>query len=75
MYEMICDFFGMLRVNPSSPSCRDSDLYGENLMAETAFSVIKRRYGSAVRLSAWYRQFREVVLTTIVYNLKQALKK
>jgi len=52
----------------------DSDLYGQRWMAETAFSAIKRRYGSAVRPSAWYREFRELVLTAAVYNLEQVIK-
>jgi len=52
----------------------DSELYGQHWMAETAFSAIKRRYGSAVGPSAWYRQFRELVLTATVYNLERALK-
>ena len=52
----------------------DSELYGQRWMAETAFSAIKRRYGAAVRPSAWYREFLELVLTAAVYNLEQALK-
>ena len=52
----------------------DSEKYGQRWMAETAFSAIKRRYGSAVGSSAWYRQFRELVLTAAVYNLEQAMK-
>jgi IS5 family transposase len=52
----------------------DSGLYGQRWMAESAFSAIKRRYGSAVGPSAWYRQFRELVLTATVYNLEQAIK-
>lgn len=52
----------------------DSDLYGQRWMAEIAFSAIKRRYGSAVGPSAWYRQFRELVVTAAVYNLEQAVK-
>jgi len=40
----------------------------------TALSAIKYRFGPAVRPSAWYRQFRELVLTVAVYNLEQALK-
>jgi IS5 family transposase len=43
-------------------------------MAETAFSAMRRRFGFAVEPSAWYRQFRELVLTAAVYNLKQAIK-
>ncbi len=52
----------------------DSDLYGQRWMAESAFSAIKRRFGSAVGPSAWYREFRELVLTVTVYKLEQALK-
>jgi IS5 family transposase len=44
-------------------------------MAKTPLSAIKRRYGSAVGPSTWYRQFRELVLTAAVYNLEQAIKK
>ncbi len=43
-------------------------------MAETAFSAINRLFGSAVGPSAWYREFRELVLTVAVYNLEQAIK-
>jgi IS5 family transposase len=42
-------------------------------MAETAFAAIKRRFGAAVRPRAWYREFRELVLTAAVYNLEQAI--
>jgi len=52
----------------------DSRLYGQRWMAESAFSAIKRRYGSAVGPSAWYRQFRELVLTGTVYNHEQAIQ-
>ncbi|WP_225336296.1 IS5 family transposase [Halomicrobium urmianum] len=52
----------------------DSGLYGQRWMAETAFSVIKRRYGSAVRPRAWYREFRALVLTAAVYNLERSIK-
>jgi IS5 family transposase len=52
----------------------DSGLYGQRWMAETAFSAIKRRFGPAVHPRAWYREFRELVLTAAVYNLEQALK-
>jgi IS5 family transposase len=51
----------------------DSDLYGQRWLGETAFSAIKRRFGSAVRPSVWYREFRELILTATVYNLEQAL--
>lgn len=37
-------------------------------MTETAFSATKRRYGSAASSSAWYCEFRELVLTATVYT-------
>ncbi|MDB2294666.1 transposase, partial [Halorubrum ezzemoulense] len=52
----------------------DSELYGQRWMAETAFSAIKRRFGPAVHIRAWYREFRELVVTATVYNLEQSLK-
>ena len=52
----------------------DSDLYGQRWMAKSAFSAIRHRSGSAVRPSAWYGEFRELVLTVAVYNLEQAIK-
>jgi IS5 family transposase len=42
-------------------------------MAETAFSAIKRRFGSAVGLTAWYRQLRQLLLIATVYNLERSL--
>ncbi|SDF04554.1 Transposase DDE domain-containing protein [Halorubrum xinjiangense] len=52
----------------------DSELYGQRWMAETAFSAIKRQFGPAVHSRAWYREFRELVLTAAVYNLEQVFK-
>ena len=40
-------------------------------MTETVNSSVKRSYGSAVRAREWYREFREVVLMCLVYNIKQ----
>lgn len=51
----------------------DSELYGQRWIAETALLAIKRRFGSAAGPSAWYCQFRELVLTATVYNLEQAI--
>jgi IS5 family transposase len=49
----------------------DDDLYGQRAMTETANSSVKRSFGSAVRAREWYREFREVVLMCLVYNIKQ----
>jgi len=41
---------------------------------ETVISVLKRRYGSAVRSRVWWRQFRELVALCLVYNLERAVR-
>ena len=50
------------------------ELYNQRSICEIMNSVIKRSYGSVVRARSWYRQFREITLTTAVYNLELALK-
>ena len=40
-------------------------------MTETPNSSVKRSYCSAVRAREWYREFREIVLLCLVYNIKQ----
>ena len=52
----------------------DYDLYGQRAMTETANSSVKRSYGGAVRAREWYREFREVVLMCLVYNIKRLVK-
>ena len=49
----------------------EDDLYNPRSMAETVNSSVKRSYGSAVRAREWYREFREIVLMCLVYNIKQ----
>jgi IS5 family transposase len=49
----------------------EDDLYNLRSMTETANSLVKRSYGSAVRAREWYREFREVILMCLVYNIKQ----
>ncbi|RQG89381.1 IS5 family transposase [Natrarchaeobius chitinivorans] len=49
-------------------------LYGQRALSETVFSVIKRTLGDAVRARSWYREFREIVLMCVVYNIKRAVK-
>ena len=43
-------------------------------MTETVNSSVKRSHGSAVRAREWYREFREIVLMCLVYNIKQYVK-
>jgi len=40
-------------------------------MTETANSSVKRSYDSAVRAREWFREFREIILMYLVYNIKQ----
>jgi len=49
----------------------EDDLYNQRSMTETVNSSVKRSYGSAVRAREWYREFREIVLMCLVYNIKQ----
>lgn len=52
----------------------EDDLYNQRSVCETMNSVIKRSYGSVVRVRTWYRQFREVTLAAAVYNIKQTVE-
>jgi IS5 family transposase len=52
----------------------DQKLYHRRNLVETVISVLKRRYGSAVRSRVWWRQFRELVAMCVVYNLERAVK-
>lgn len=58
-----------------APNARiDDDLYNQRSMTETANSSVKRSYGSDVRAREWYREFREIVLMCLVYNIKRYIK-
>lgn len=52
----------------------DASGYGKRWMVETAFSTIKRTITTGVRARAWFLQFREVVLTAVVYNISRSHK-
>jgi len=52
----------------------DDELYGQRAMTETVNSSVKRSLGVAVRARAWYREFREMVLMCLVYNIRRAIK-
>jgi IS5 family transposase len=52
----------------------DDDIYGQRSIVETVFSSVKRSLGSALRARSWYREFREVALMCVVYNIKRAVK-
>ena len=52
----------------------DEDLYAQRSMTETVNSAVKRSLGFAVRAREWYREFREIALMCLVYNIKRAVK-
>ncbi|GGM75753.1 hypothetical protein J2752_002867 [Halarchaeum rubridurum] len=43
-------------------------------MTETVNSAVKRSFGFAVRARSWFREFREIALMCVVYNIKRAVK-
>jgi IS5 family transposase len=49
----------------------NDDLYNQRSMTETVNSSVKRLYGATVRAREWYREFREIVLMCLVYNVNQ----
>jgi len=51
----------------------DKERYNQRSMAETVNSAVKRSLGSAVRARRWYREFREITLMCVVYNIKRSL--
>jgi hypothetical protein len=51
----------------------DADLYGQRSQSETFNSTLKRKYGAFARSRRWWKQFREIALACIVYNLDQAI--
>ena len=43
-------------------------------MTETVNSAVKRLLGFAVRARSWFREFREIALMYLVYNIKRVVK-
>jgi len=52
----------------------DDDRYNQRSMTETVNSAVKRSLGFAVRARSWFREFREIALMCVVYNIKRAVK-
>ena len=48
--------------------------YTQRWMSETSYSTVKRTQDSALRSRVWYRQFREIVLSFALNNLKKLAK-
>ncbi len=51
----------------------DTDLYHQRNMNETVNAAIKQKYGAFVRSRIWWKQFRELVIKCIVYNIERFL--
>ena len=52
----------------------DDQRYNQRSMTETVNSAVKHSLGFAVRARSWFREFREIALMCVVYNIKQAVK-
>ena len=48
----------------------DAAPYGQRAPSETVFSTVKRTLGHAVRARVRYREFHDIVLIYVVYNIK-----
>ena len=53
----------------------NEDRYAQRSMTETVNSAVKRSHGVAERARTWYREFREVALMCIVYNIKRSVER
>jgi IS5 family transposase len=52
----------------------EADVYRQRTAAETAFRVLKQRFGDRLHAHTWYAQFRELVLRCAVKNLQDHVK-
>jgi IS5 family transposase len=52
----------------------DDQRYNQRSTTETVNSAVKRSLGFAVRARTWYREFREIALMCVVYNIKRFVK-
>ncbi len=52
----------------------DEDRYAQRSMTETVNSTVKRSHGVAERARTWFREFREITLMCVVYNINRAIK-
>jgi IS5 family transposase len=50
----------------------DSGLYNRRNMNETVNAAIKQKFGAFVRSRRWWKQFRELVIKCVVYNIERA---
>ena len=52
----------------------NQERYNQRSMTETVNSAVKRSLGFAVRACTWFREFREITLMCVVYNIKRSIK-
>ena len=52
----------------------DEELYHNRNMAETMFSVLKRKYGEEIKARKYWNQVKEIKLKLIVHNLGRSAK-
>ncbi len=52
----------------------DAKLYHRRSLMETVIAVLKCKYGAAVSSRVWWRQFQELVIRCLVYNVERAVK-
>jgi IS5 family transposase len=52
----------------------DDNRYNQRSVTETVNSAVKRSLGFAVRARSWFREFREIALMCVVYNIKRFVK-
>ena len=53
----------------------DHAIYGRRNMAETAFSILKRRFGETIFARSYRQQVKEITLKCIIFSLDRFLKK
>jgi hypothetical protein len=49
----------------------DDTTYHQRSNIESTFVALRRRYGEMIRARTWYGQFRELVLTCAVRNVRE----
>ena len=52
----------------------DCKRYNQRSMTETVNSAVKRSHGEAERARSWFREFHEIALMCVVYNIKRFVK-
>ncbi|MFC7325890.1 hypothetical protein ACFQMF_15075 [Halorubrum rutilum] len=52
----------------------DDNRYNQRPMTGTVNSAVKRSLGFAVRARSWFREFSEIALMCVVYNIKRFVK-